>query len=399
MKKKHIVLLHHVSDQGGGTKSLMDIAVMLKNKYDVTVCIPKGSKQTLSLANKYEIRTYEVITPIPTLNVFSGGPSVFNRVFLKGIWRYRHIDKLVEEILALKPDVIILNSLVTSIIARRIPRNIKVICFIRETIISSPFDRLFRDTLENYINGVAYIAEHEKEALHVHKTFQVVIPDVLEPSTIKMYETKEAREMLGFEPNKFYLLYMGGGARLKGIDTILRAATYLDEQYCTLIVGNLNPRYFSIKNILTHLHNPGFASFLIRTRRLLRKLEGDCRIKLLGYQPEISKLMCASDVIVFPSYKPHQPRPCIEAGIYYKPVIISDFEATEEYFKNGYNALTFKPMSAKDLAEKIKYFNNNENEKKRIGANNHDMSIKEHNYYKVQEETIEFIEAIASVEK
>ena len=46
---------------------------------------------------------------------------------------------------------------------------------------------------------------------------------------------------------------MGGGARLKGIDTILKAVTYLDDNYCVLIVGNIKLSYFSVKNILMHL--------------------------------------------------------------------------------------------------------------------------------------------------
>ena len=394
MGKKHIVLLHHVSDQGGGTKSLIDIAVMLKDTYDVTVCVPKGADQTIRMADSYGIKSYEVVTPIPTLNVFSGGPTVFNRVFLKGVWRFRHLEKLVDELMQLEPDAVIFNSLVTSVIARKLPKGIKTICFIRETLIDSPFSRLFRDTFENFIDGVAFIAEHEKKVLAVSRPIQTVIPDVLEPTTIEQYKTEEAREILGYDINKFYVLYMGGGARLKGFDTLLKAMTFLDDDYCALIVGNVKEDYFSKKNILMHLHNPKFALFLIRTRSLLKSLNGDRRVKILGYQKEISKLMCASDVIVFPSLKPHQPRPCIEAGMYYKPVILSDFEATKEYFIDGYNALTFKPHDAKDLADKIRYLKANKEYAENMGYKNHDMSINKHDYGLTQNKTLRFIDLV-----
>ena len=41
------------------------------------------------------------------------------------------------------------------------------------------------------------------------------------------------------------------------------------------------------------------------------------------------------------------------------PVIISDLQPFQELITNGYNGLHFKTGSSKDLAEKVKYFDNN----------------------------------------
>lgn len=394
MNKKRVILLHHVSDQGGGTRSLIDMAVMLKETFDVTVCLPCGSTKTMELAAGYGISCHEIKNPIPTLDVFSGGPGL-SKNFIKDALKFRRVRAVADELLKLEPDVIILNSIVMAPIARYIPKNIKTICFIRETIVHSIFDSRLKDTFENYIDGVAYIADHERRVLNVKNPVQAVIPDSLEPTSMVMYSRDEAREKLDLDKDVFYILYMGGSAKIKGFDTMLEAMSYLDDSYCVLIVGDLNLCMYSRKNALLHFYNINHFNYLNKTRKLLAGLKSDKRVNLMGYQNDISALMCAADVIVFPSKYAHQPRPCIEAGMYGKPVILSDFEATEEFFKDKYNALTFIPDSGKDLADKIRMLRENENLHMTIGENNYQMSIREHDFYKIQNDFLEFVKSVA----
>ena len=387
-------MLHHVAEQGGGTKSLIDIALMLKDEYEVLLCLPSGSRDTIELASKYGVESHEMSASIPMIGVFSGGPSLLSKNFIKGIARYRHIDSLIAELMQFNPDVIILNSLVTSIIARRIPKSVKTVCFIRETIVHSPLMSFIRETFENYIDGVAYIAEHEKRLLDIKKPNQVVLPDILEPSSIVTMHKNDARKQANLDNEKYYALYMGGTASIKGFDTVLSSIKHLDKDTCVIVLGVINERLFTVKNILFHIYNVKYVSYLIRVKMLLKSYKEDSRLLLVGYQKNISALMCASDVVIFPSSKAHQPRPCIEAGFYKKPVVISDFEATKEYFVDGYNALAFKPRNGHDLAKKIAKLKNDNDLAKRIGSNNYIMSQKEHNYSDVQKATKDFIESI-----
>ena len=386
-------MLHHVSEQGGGTKSLIDIAVMLKDEFEVLICLPSGSDITIEYAAQYGISCHEMTVPIPVLGVFSGGPSLFSKNFITGIMRYKYIDAVVEELMQSNPDIVIFNSLVTSIIARRIPRSVKTICFIRETIIRTPIMKVIKNTLENYIDGVAYIAEHEKYVLDIKRPKQIIIPDILEPSSIIKTPKHIAREQLKLSNEKYYVLYMGGTVPIKGFDTVLSSIQYLDKDACVIVSGNINIRLFTVKNILLHIYNINYVRYLIRIKILLKKHKGDSRILLMGYQKNISPLMCASDVVIFPSSKVHQPRPCIEAGFYGKPVIISDFEATKEYFIDGYNALTFKPKDGRDLARKIVELKNDKKLAWDIGQNNLKMSQEKHDFFVSQEMTRAFIKS------
>ena len=122
------------------------IAYMLKKDFDVLLCLPKGSYETVKFASKYNISCHEMQCQIPALNVFSGGPKVLSKNFISGIIPFIGINKFVKELLDLEPDVVVFNSIVTSIIASRIPGDIKKICFIRETFIHSPFTLIFFST-------------------------------------------------------------------------------------------------------------------------------------------------------------------------------------------------------------------------------------------------------------
>ena len=73
---------------------------------------------------------------------------------------------------------------------------------------------------------------------------------------------------------------------------------------------------------------------------------------------------------------------------------MSDFKETEEYFKNGYNALTFKPNDASELAKCIDYAFEHRAEMVIIGKNNYEMSIRYHDYDKVKGRLNSFVDSL-----
>ena len=65
----------------------------------------------------FGIDYYRMRVKIPTLNIYSGASNIFSTSFLKGIIHIFNIDNIAEELIALGPDIIIFNSIVTSLIA------------------------------------------------------------------------------------------------------------------------------------------------------------------------------------------------------------------------------------------------------------------------------------------
>ena len=121
------------------------------------------------------------------------------------------------------------------------------------------------------------------------------------------------------------------------------------------------------------------------------------KIEFVGFCQNVSSLFQEADVVIFPSNVPHQLRPGIEAGNFSKPVILSDFPATREYFKNGYNALTFTPHNAKKLAESIQKLYENSELREQLGRNNREATLRLHHKISIQNKLINFLEEVTHV--
>jgi glycosyltransferase involved in cell wall biosynthesis len=320
-------------------------------------------------------------------------PGYLNRYTLSRVLRFRKNKDLVEELMKMNPDVIFYNTSVTSLIAKDVPNEVKNICIVRETFVKSHLNFIIRRNFEKKFKGVAYIAEHEKEYINLINPEQIIIPDCLEPRDVEIYNQIELKNKYGVG-NKFCSLFMGGMVQIKGLDVALKAAEILDENHCLLVAGNVNMELLKTKYILRHVYNVGYVRFLISVRKRLDKLIREKKVILLGYSNNISEAMNLCDTVIFPSTAAHQPRPCIEAGEYKKSVILSDYEATKEYFVNGLNALVFKPKSSKELSKKIKYLFENNEYNKELGNNNFTMTREKHNYIEVQEQLNKFFDKL-----
>ena len=389
--KKTVLILHHVSTMGGGTKSLIDIAIMLKNKYRVILCVPSGSKEICDIAEKHDIEIYETKTPIPSLNLYSGMPGYFNRYFWTRLFRFRKNKELISEFLKFEPDAVIFNTSVTALIAKDLPLRVKKVCIVRETFICSPLNRIIKRNFEERFDGIAYIAQHEMDYINVKKPLQTVIPDCLEPDTISVYDKHTLRRHYGIPDDCFCSLFMGGINKIKGLDVLLKAAEKLGDNYKFIIAGEINDAVLTNKFLFSHFRN---ILFRITVKKHLEKMEESGKIIRIGYVTDISPYMSICDTVVFPSTAAHQPRPCIEAGNYERSCVISDYDATKEYFIDGYNALTFKPGDSQDLADKLKYLASNPKQNAELAFNNKKMSQEKHNFTITQKKLYSFFERI-----
>lgn len=389
---KTVCVLHHVSALGGGTKSFIDVLNMLKTKYNVIACVPKGSRDIIEILITCGIEYRELENPIPVLSYYSGGPLILSRTFISPLLRLINEKKLVNEILNINPDAIIFNSIVSTLIARNIPDKIIKIAFVRETFKNGFGTKIFKNILEKHFKGVCFIADHERKYIQLKKPVTEIIPDCLSPNEIFVTSTKESRKKLSIPNDKFVILYLGGSSYIKGADVILKAMSKLSDEYLLIFAGYFDERDLSIKNLAKHFYSLKYLLHHIKLRKAYMRVKAKNVVRNVGFCSDISGYMNACDVVVFPSNKAHQPRPAIEAGEYKKPVIISNFSATEEYFIDGYNALTFDPHSHKDLAKKILDFRNNPKKKFEYGLNNNEMTRRKHSYYETEKKLKSFID-------
>ena len=381
---KKLVIFHHVANMGGGTISLVDICHMLSHEYEVTAIIPeKNSEQLTKCLSKYA-KVIHFKERLPQFAYYSGSPSIISNGFLRSFFVNRkEIDKIIKLIEDEDPDVIIANSVVQLRMGKFLSHlNAKKIMYIRETFRENIISRCMIKYINKYFDGVLCIAPYEKRYANFNIPCEVVGDCVFR---------ELSNEDIRLNKEKFNVLYMGGAVPLKGFNVLLETTEYINSDDINFVIaGNvfLNmPR--NIKNKVIHKKELAYEK---RSKELLKKHEA--KIERIGFTKDIGMIMQQADVVVFPSTKPHQPRPAIEAGEYDAAVILSDYPQTKDYFVDGYHCLTFKSKDSKDLAKKVEVLYNDKALCEKLKKNNKDMNLKYHNFEKESKELISFLEKI-----
>lgn len=376
-----VVIVHHTGEWGGGTKSLIDLCEMLREDYKVIVCIPSGFPDFSNKIAQYECCLHELTVPLPFINLYSGRPPLMSVVTLKSIISLGYIKSAGDEIMALKPDIVIFNSLITAVTAIYLSKFTKVICTDRETIIN-PFDKfLYRALLDKHLDAITFLADYERKKMNFQHAEAFLFPDCIKLDTLSSLDRECVREREGIASDKYVILFMGGLAKIKGTDVILEALDSLDDRFLLIFAGVMNAAKLSKRQLLHDIKYPSHYRFKKRVIKHYNSLIGSSKLYEAGLRDSIDEMIIASDIIVFPSTSVHQPRPCIEAGAYGKPVILSDYKETNEYFRDGFNALLFRPRDVSDLTEKIRYAYDHRNEMIQLGNKNRRMTEMKHNFY------------------
>lgn len=385
---KRIALIHHTSDFGGGTKSLVDMAMMLCDNYEIIICVPNGKFLEVDIQNK-NITIHEMEC-VPYLNFFSGSSPLVSKASLKSFISIFEMTRFSNEIDKINPDLVLFNTIVVSVGCLKL-KNTVCALIDRETM-THPFHiKLYNRIIDKNIKGVAFLCQYEKEKFRIdNKTATVIIPDCVSEEDLK--SNAELEEIL--PDDSFRVLFMGGSSGLKGADIALEAASKVDKKIIFIIAGRFDEGRFSKKNILKHLYNPSYCRHLSRLSKAYEMAMNRGNVLFVGNKNNIYPLIQKCDVVIFPSSEVHQPRPCIEAGYFKKPVIISDYKETEEYFRDGYNALTFRPNNSSDLARCIQYASEHGEEMSLMGEHNYEMSMKYHDYEKVRVDLLSFVECL-----
>lgn len=391
MDRETVCIIHHTGADGGGTKSFLDVVDMLRRDFRVIGCIPMGYDKLKERLLALGVEVREIKYSIPVFLRYSGGESMFSLGMLRSFMSMRFIKSLVKDIESLEPDVVIFNSIVTSISAPFFAEKIRKICIVRETIVHRFSGRIFRYILEKYVNGVCYLAEIEKTKMDLVCAETAVIPDCVPEENIVCMDMLEARRAEGIAQDEFVFLYMGGTRIIKGGEVALDAAARLGEGYRLLFAGGFDDKMFSFQNMIKHWYSVRYLRFVLKLRNSYLRASKANNVTFIGFRHDLSSIMNACNVVVFPSTFVHQPRPCIEAGYYGKPAILSDYEETREFFIDGYNALTFQPGDGKDLARKLRYAKEHEATMNEMGKNNKLMSQSKHDYKATQEKLYQFL--------
>jgi len=179
------------------------------------------------------------------------------------------------------------------------------------------------------------VADHCRRYGFPHEKL-VVIPNGIDLVRLSHVEPADLRR-LGVEPGHRAFLFAGRLDRQKGIDAFLPLATKILEEFPDwewIVVGDGPLR--------TRLIQQASASPAGR------------RIHFLGWQPDVSPIMAASEVLVLPSRWEGMPNVVLEAMACGKPVLATRTEGVAELLGEAAEDQTVDVEDWKGLADRLR---------------------------------------------
>jgi len=207
-----------------------------------------------------------------------------------------------------------------------------------------------------------------------------VIPNGVnvEDFNVSKEEVERVRRKYGLEG--VVVMFAGTVTPRKGILELMKAAELLNRKdVLFLIVGNLNLDRDYVQKVMEYAGIKGINA------------------KFTGFVPyeDLKALYSACDVFVLPSFEEGHGIALTEAMASGKPLIGSNVGGIPMQIKDGWNGFLVEPGNEKQLAEKIGYLIENEEERAIMGKNSRKLAEEEFDWEKIAERYLKIYEVIS----
>lgn len=392
---KKILFIQHASQFGGSAMSLMYTLQGIKDftcdNYEVVVALAKWTKP---LADFYQQEGFEVVKP-QRIETYEHTQSVHYNLLnpidlfneLKQQIRIRNAINNTEALIdRVKPDIVHLNSVVLLGSALAVKNKKKYLVWhVREPSVKGLFGvrrLLIRQLLKRLADKVIFICKADQISWG-NPNNGIVIYNFVDFKKFNI-NLENPTEIHGINLPKgdLIVLFLGALGRVKGGLILVKAINTLMKKYpwksiYLLFPGGIYtpPTYLLYRIASTLLPIIGLGTYSQNITKEIKNSSHPENFKKFPFVKEVSKLFAATDILVFPSIRPHFARPILEAGAMGKPVIGSNLGGVIELIEDSKNGFLVKPKSVHSLVEKLSYFLENKQEIKRMGMNNHNLAL------------------------
>jgi glycosyltransferase involved in cell wall biosynthesis len=353
IKKLKILFIHHGAGWGGAPISLINLINELdKTRFEPHVLLLKDSVVkdrlrenniafTICHSNFYRKR-YKYLSHSDA--AFIKPYKVYKLLIMFVSW---FMSKYICAPLVLKDfefDIVHLNSSVLSDWIYPASKKGKVIYHIREPISKGIFGfryNFIRSEVQKYADKIIVISNDNAVRINIPQKTEVVYNFIDIPNKIK--ETNLAKS----------ILYVGGAAKIKGIEILIDAIPHINKGIKINMVGHY-PRLQTLSNLKKIAYKLLFPNAYKLRTKLITISEYE-NVNIIGSVSSITNILQESNLLISPFTVPHFSRPVIEAFAYKKPVIVSDVLGMDEIVDDNINGLIIEKNNPKALAAAINY--------------------------------------------
>ncbi len=203
-----------------------------------------------------------------------------------------------------------------------------------------------------------------------------VIPNGVDVDEFSISKEEIERVRQKYELNGITVMFSGTITPRKGVEYLVKAGKILGDDVLLLIVGNLNL-------------DKGYA------RRVMDYAKG-VNAKFTGFVPynDLKALYSACDIFVLPSFEEGDPIALKEALASGRPLVGSNVGGIPRQIRDGWNGFLVEPKNEKQLAGKIKYLIENEEEREKMGKNSGKLAKDEFDWRIIAERYLKVYEGV-----
>ena len=180
-----------------------------------------------------------------------------------------------------------------------------------------------------------------------------IIPCGVNLELFQPQDQLQAKSEIGYTRNDFLITFIGRLEERKGIDTLLEAASQIQDADLQILIVGGPPTKKAFLN-RSDLDQPAYRHY----RDLVTAYRLEDQVTFVGGKPQthLSTYYSAADVTVIPSYYEPFGLTALEALACSSPVIASRVGGLQSTVQEGRVGALFEPRQADQLAEKIRIF-------------------------------------------
>ena len=362
MARKKIVYFHHGGTVGGAPLSLLFLLKQLdRQRFDPLVVFTADGP----VVKRYRdagipVRLAPGMTDFSHTELVWYGNGLLWMLPLKAI-RYLPTVRISRAILEdERPDLVHINSSALAAPAQAAHAlGIPVVWHIREPLAHGYLGirrAWLRRQIHTCATRVIAISQYDASQLIPSSAVRVIYNFVNLAEFDRTIPGLPARHRLGLTPAQHVVTMLGGCSYSKGTLPFVRSLTAVraalpNVRYLVVgpapAIGHRNPTISALKYLF---RQDAYDRAVLRAAgpHLDRSF-----IRFPGVRNDIPDVLAASDLVVFPSVRPHFARPIIEAGAMAKPVVASNLGGPRELVRNNITGLLTPPDDPAALAEAI----------------------------------------------